>query len=166
MDNLPQMPGSWNLNLHSTFEEIYHTISFSSVVIVACLRLQLTRCKASRTQMYHNNVFPRYPLISQKLLCNWRERFVQRYNLGSCNHEMRAIHQIQRASVVAWSSTTALRPLAQGPFEQLVTVSHTIHKRRPHVAPATNLGRRMGIAQSDLLWKTWKSRLISSHAIS
>jgi len=48
-------------------------------------RLLLNKCG-------HSNAFPCYPLISQTLLCKWRERSVQRYNLGSCHYETRKLH--------------------------------------------------------------------------
>lgn len=49
-----------------------------------------------------------YPLISQNVLGKWRDRSVQRYNLGSHYHEVGKIKQIHRASVVAPVTKTLL----------------------------------------------------------
>ena len=80
------------------------------------------------------------PLILQKLLSKWRDRFSQRYHLAVITMKCAKI-----INTIAHRSSRALPRTALGFFEKFTTYSpSTIHNWSPHFAPATHLGRRMG----------------------
>jgi len=102
-----------------------------------------------RQVMPLSKVFMLYPLISQKLMRNWRDRFPQRYNLGSGYHHMHKSDQNRRASVIARAHKDRAWDLGRRASLKNSRESppYAIHKWRPHVAP-TRLGRWMETAQS------------------
>ena len=66
-------------------------------------------------------------------------------------HEMRKSDQNHRSSVVARVTKDRVWALRRAVVRKFATVcsSEAIHKRRPHVAPATHLDRRTGTTQSQ-----------------
>ena len=81
-------------------------------------------------------------LISQTLLCKWRDRYAQEYIMGGYYHKMRKTKPNHRASAVAPVTKHRARLLGREVRLKNSRKSPSdIHIWRPHVAPATYLAR-------------------------
>jgi len=93
------------------------SLSFPGPIVATWLRLQWTQFitfLSVLNKCANSHPFPCFPLISQTLLCKWRDRPVQRHNWDSCNY-MRKIKQTNRKSVVAHIAKDRFRALGMRP---------------------------------------------------
>jgi len=96
-----------------------HSISFSVVVTAAWHTFSRINARPLLHKCAHNNAFPCYNLISQKLKSKWHDRTVY----GGYYHEMRKIIHAHRASAFAHLTKDWARTLGRGALSKYLRPS-------------------------------------------